>query len=392
MWKECNEIQEYLVRIRRELHQIPEVETHLPKTRAVVERELDAMGISYKENTLDSGIIALIEGKGPGKCVAIRADMDALPIKEETGLPFASSNGCMHACGHDCHAAILLGTAKILNAHRNEFSGCVKLIFQTAEEVAKGSDIMIREGALENPKVDRLIGLHIGSLHGTEVALGQAGIVPGCIMASYDKFVIKVKGTGCHGSTPEKGVDPIAISATIISALQNIVSREISAALPAVITIGKISGGLAYNIIPDEVVMEGTIRATSQEVRQQLSDRICQVSKGIAEAARASAEYEIFWGAPPVINDEETTEIVQKAAIRVLGEEKVITRFKAPNMAGEDVANYLMKVPGNFFFLGSNNPAKHTDIPHHNCRFDVDEDVLWEGCAVFTEAVQDLLK
>ena len=391
MIENYQKVQDYIVKIRRELHQIPELDTNLPQTSAVIKRELDAMGIPYKQNTKDSGIIALIQGKNAGKCIAIRADMDALPIKEETGLPFASQNGCMHACGHDSHAAMLLGTAKVLNQCKDKINGSVKLIFQTAEETARGAEIMIEEGALENPKVDALIGLHIGSIYAKEVSLGNAAIVPGTIMASYDKFIIKVKGHGCHGSTPEKGVDPIAISATIISALQNIVSREISATLPAVITIGQIHGGFAYNIIPDDVTMEGTIRATSQEVRQMLSDRICEVSKAIASSAKAEAEYEIIWGAPPVVNDINIVKTVQKAAERIVGEENVVSSFTAPNMGGEDVAHYLQQVPGAFFFLGSNNPAKHTDIPHHNCKFDIDEDVMWKGSAIFTESVFEFL-
>lgn len=392
MTSEYSRIQDYLVKIRRELHQIPELDTDLPKTAAVICRELDDMQIPYRKNTKDSGIIALIQGEKPGKCIAIRADMDALPIKEETGLEYASHNGCMHACGHDSHAAMLLGAAKILMQNREKINGCVKLIFQTAEETARGAEIMIEERALENPKVDYLVGLHIGSIYSSEVSLGTAAIVPGTIMASYDKFSVKIKGRGCHGSTPEKGIDPIAISATVISALQNIVSREIAAASPAVVTVGQIHGGFAYNIIPDEVVLEGTIRATSQKVRQQLSDRICEISKGIAQAANASAEYEIIWGAPPVVNDKQTTLLVQKAAERVIGKENIVTHFSAPNMGGEDVAHYLQKVPGTFFFLGSNNPEKHTDIPHHNCRFNIDEDVMWKGSAIFAESVFEFLK
>lgn len=392
MTSEYSWIQDYLVKMRRELHQIPELDTNLPKTAAVICRELDDMKIPYRKNTKDSGIIALIQGEKTGKCIAVRADMDALPIKEETGLEYASQNGCMHACGHDSHAAMLLGAAKILMKNREKINGCVKLIFQTAEETARGAEIMIEEGALKNPKVDCLIGLHIGSIYSSEVSLGSAAIVPGTIMASYDKFTVKIKGRGCHGSTPEKGIDPIAISATVIGALQNIVSREIAAASPAVVTVGQIHGGFAYNIIPDEVVLEGTIRATSQQVRQKLSDRICEISKGIAQSANASAEYEIIWGAPPVVNDEQTTLLVQKAAEKIIGKENVVTHFSAPNMGGEDVAHYLQKVPGTFFFLGSNNPEKHTDIPHHNCKFNIDEDVMWKGSAIFAESVFEFLK
>lgn len=392
MWEQCKDIQSYLVKTRRALHEIPELGKELPKTSEYIAKELDRMDIKYKRNTKDSGIIALIEGRNPDKVIALRADMDALPIKEETGLEFASTNGNMHACGHDSHAAMLLGAAEILNKNRDKLNGIVKLIFQTAEETAEGAEVMIAEGALENPKVNALVGLHIGSIYGSKVKLGQAGIVPGNIMASYDKFILKVKGKGCHGSTPEKGIDPITISTNIVNAIQTIVSREISATKPAVITIGKINGGFAYNIIPDTVEMEGTIRATEEEIRQLLSSRIEKVSKDIAEAMNGECEYEIVWGAPPVINDKEVTDMVIESAKKVLGDEGVISEFDAPNMGGEDVAHYLNKVPGTFFFLGSNNPKKHTDIPHHNPKFDIDEDVMWKGSAIFVQTVWDYLK
>ena len=392
MWEQCKDIQSYLVKARRELHEIPELGKDLPKTSEYIAKELDRMGIKYKRNTKDSGIIALIEGRNSDKVIALRADMDALPIKEETGLDFASTNGNMHACGHDSHAAMLLGAAEILNKNKDKLNGTVKLIFQTAEETAEGAEVMIEEGALENPKVDVLVGLHIGSIYGAKVKLGQAGIVPGNIMASYDKFILKVKGKGCHGSTPEKGIDPITIATNIVNAIQTIVSREISATKPAVITIGKVNGGFAYNIIPDIVEMEGTIRATEEEIRQLLSSRIEKVSKDIAEAMNGKCEYEIVWGAPPVVNDKEVTAMVIESAKKVLGDEGVVSEFDVPNMGGEDIAHYLNKVPGTFFFLGSNNPKKHTDIPHHNPKFDIDEDVMWKGSAIFVQSVCDYLK
>ncbi len=389
--KSYTNLQGYLVETRRSLHRIPETGTHLPLTAAYVEKELEAMGIAYRKSTKDSSIIALIEGAKPGKVVALRADMDALPIREETGLPYASQNGNMHACGHDGHTAMLLGAAKLLNEQRDTLSGSVKLLFQTGEETCEGAKILLEEGALQSPKVDALVSMHIGSILGNKLKLGQLGVSKGCVMASYDKFILDVKGMGCHGSTPEKGVDPVTIAMAIINALQLIVSREISATSPAVLTIGIVHAGFAYNIIPDSVHIEGTIRATEQSVREHLAERIRDTAQGIATSMRGSCDYQMVWGAPPVVNNVDVTELVAATAIELFGEEKVVTDLGAPNMGGEDIAHLLNNVPGCFLFLGSNNPAKGTDIPHHNCKFDIDEDVLWQGSAILVESAKKLL-
>lgn len=386
------DLQGYLVETRRSLHQIPETGTQLPQTSAYVAKELEAMGIPYQRSSKDSSIIALIEGGKPGKVVALRADMDALPIREETKLPYASQNGNMHACGHDGHTAMLLGAAKVLSAQKEALCGSIKLLFQTGEETCEGAKILLEEGALENPKVDALVSMHIGSILGSKLGLGQLGVSKGCVMASYDKFILDVKGVGCHGSTPEKGIDPITIAMAIINALQLIVSREISATSPAVLTIGIVHAGFAYNIIPDSVHIEGTIRATEQSVREHLADRIKETAQGIAASMRGSCDYQMIWGAPPVVNDAAVTELVADTAKELFGEAQVITDLGAPNMGGEDIAHLLNQVPGCFLFLGSGNPAKGTDIPHHNCKFDIDEDVLWQGSAMLAEAAKKLLK
>ena len=210
-------------------------------------------------------------------------------------------------------------------------------------------------------------------------------------MASYDRFILKVKGTGCHGSTPEKGVDPVTIASHIVISLQEVIAREIAAPSPAVITIGKIGGGFAYNVIPNEVEIEGTTRAFDDGVRQFMAKRIGEISSSVAATFRGSCDYEMDWGAPPVINDAEMAKLAGNAAIRVLGAENVQTSRPSPNMAGEDFAYYLAERPGAFMFLSSSDPAKHTDIPHHNPKFDVDEDVLHQGSAVFVAIVEDFL-
>ncbi len=220
----------------------------------------------------------------------------------------------------------------------------------------------------------------------------QEIIAPGCCMASYDRFSIKVNGHGCHGSTPEKGIDPVNIASHIVIALQEIIAREVSAVKPAVITIGMIHGGVAYNAIPSIVEIEGTIRALEEPVRQHLAKRIKEISEQTAKTFGGAAEVEIDWGAPPVTNDNEMVELATNAAKEVVGETNVVTEIPAPNMGGEDFAYYLQKAPGAFFFLSSSNPEKHTDIPHHNPHFNVDEDVLYKGSAMFVKIVEDYLK
>ena len=390
MWQKCKGLQDELVKMRRELHQIPEIGDILPETRAYVEAKLNEYGIPFVENTHDSGLIATIEGGKPGKTIALRADMDALPIQEENDVDYKSKkDGAMHACGHDTHMTMLLGAAKVLNENKANINGTVKLFFQTNEEGSRGAERMVNDGCMEG--VDAVFGTHIGCILSNEIPSGTVIAVPGCCMASFDKFVIKVKGVGCHGSTPEKGVDPVNIAAHIIINLQEIIAREIAATRPAVCTIGMINAGFAYNVIPSEVTIEGTIRALEEEVRQELAKRIGEISKSTAEAFRGSVDYEMIWGAPPVVNDDEMAKLAADCARDVVGADKVIDHIPAPNMGGEDFAYYLMKKPGAFMFLSSANHDKHTDVPHHNPKFNVDEDVLWEGSAVFVRIVDKFL-
>ena len=242
MWKECKDLQEYIVGLRRDLHQIPEIGLDLPETSAYVATELDKIGIPYVRSEKDSGIIATIQGGKPGKTVCLRADMDALPITEETGLPFTSKHvGCMHACGHDSHTAMLYGAGKVLWAHRAEIAGTVRLMFQTSEEQSRGAELMIENGGVDG--ADAVFGTHIGTILDKAIPTGTFIVSSGCCMAAFDKFVIKVNGKGCHGSTPEKGIDPVNIAAHIVLALQAITTRELNATRPLVLTIGKIQGG-----------------------------------------------------------------------------------------------------------------------------------------------------
>ncbi len=391
MDKKYEEIQQYIVFNRRNLHQIPEVGTDLPLTRDYICRELNALGIPYKLSSKDSGLVATLGFDRPGKTIALRADMDALPVTEETGLPFASvHSGAMHACGHDAHMAMLLGAAKLLLEKKEELNGSIKLFFQTGEESAIGAELLIDEGCME--KVDAVFGTHIGLIMGKDYPSGTVIAVPGCCMASYDKFVIHVEGKGIHGSSPEGGVDPIHVAAQIVISLQEILAREIKGTEARVLTVCRIEGGQVYNVIPNEAVLEGTIRAVDDKVRKYMAKRIEEIANGIATTFRAKCNVEIVWGAPPVVNDPELAQLVASVAERLIGKEKVITQVPAASMIGEDFAYYLQKKPGAFILLSSADATKATDIGHHNPKFDVDEDVMWEGAALFAGIAEEMLK
>ncbi len=391
MWEICKDLQDEIVTMRRDLHQIPEIGGNLPETKAYVIKKLTEMGIPFTENKSDSGLMAEIRGEKPGKTIALRADMDALPIQEANEVEYISRHeGIMHACGHDAHTAMLLGAARVLSENKERIPGTVRLLFQTDEEGSRGAERTIKEGGIQG--ADAVFGTHIGTILSKDIPSGTMVCTPGCCMASFDKFVIRVKGNGCHGSTPEKGVDPINIASHIVINLQEIVAREIAATKPAVLTIGHMEAGFAYNVIPSEALIEGTIRALEEDVRQELARRIKEVAEATARTFRGEVEYEMIWGAPPVISDPEMAALAADCAREVVGESRVIDRVDAPNMGGEDFAYFLNQVPGAFMFLSSSNPEKHTDVPHHNPRFNVDEDVLWIGSAMFVKIAERFLE
>ena len=316
--------------------------------------------------------------------------MDALAIKEETGLPFASENENMHACGHDAHTAMLLGAAKILNQNRDKIKGNIKLIFQPAEEGPGGAKPMIDEGVMEYPKVDAALGLHIGLIF-KELGGGEVGVSYGNLMACLDSFKIKIIGKGCHGAMPDTGVDPIAIAGQVITALQTIVSREIKPTRPAVVTIGKLHSGSAYNIIPDFVEIEGTARAVDIQTRHKLASSIESIVDGITKGMHGSYEYNYTFGYPPLVNDADFTKNFVESAKKIVGDNEII-ELTEPTMGGEDMAYFLEAVPGTFFFLGAINEEKGIIYPHHNSRFDLDEDVFWKGSALLAQGAIDWLE
>ena len=349
--------------------------------------ELNKIHIKTKLLKSCSGIIGLIEGKLPGKNIAIRADMDGLPIKEETGLAFSSTNNNMHACGHDAHTAMLLGAAKILVKNVDKIYGNVKLIFQPGEERTGGAKLMIEEGVLENPHINAIIGQHIGNLF-PYLKNGQIGVCSGTMMASQDHFTVKIKGKGTHGAYPANGIDPIVITSYVITALQTLISRELNGTDSAVITIGRINGGKVYNVIPNEVEFEGSLRCLDKNIRKNFEKRIKYIISNTARAMRGESEIEYIHGIPLLSNNKKITKSLIKSAEKIIGTENII-ELKEPTMGSEDVSYFLEKVPGSFYFLSS-APLGRV-YPHHNPKFDIDENVLWKGVAILVQTVIDWL-
>lgn len=388
--KEVKAIEKDIISWRRDLHQIPELGLELPKTSQYVQERLEEMGIEFKTLIDGNAIVGLIKGSEEGKTIGLRADMDALPIEEETGLDFASTNGKMHACGHDGHTAMLLGTAKVLNDNKDKLKGNVKLLFQPGEEYPGGALPMIEEGAMEDPKVDSVLGLHGGSIL-KDIEKGKIGVAYGPMMASMDRVLIKIKGKGSHGAYPEDSIDPISIAAEVISSLQRVVSREIKAIEPAVLSLTRIEGGFNQNIIPDEVEIEGTIRTVNNDTREFIAKRIDEIVKGVTSGMRADYEVQYDFKYPPVINSREFTGEFVESAKKVLSEDEIVT-MEDPVMGGEDMAYFLEKAPGTFFFLSNPKKIDGEYYSHHNSKFDIDESIFYKGTSLFVQTVLDYLK
>ncbi|MGE5579142.1 MAG: M20 metallopeptidase family protein [Bacillota bacterium] len=388
--KAAKAIENDIISLRREIHMRPELGLETVQTSALVARTLRDLGLEVREHVGGYGVVGVLRGEAPVEgsrpCIALRADMDALPIVEDTGKDYCSRiPGAMHACGHDAHTAILLGTAKILSDARKELVADVKFIFQPGEEGAGGARLMIEDGCMANPKPDMVLGAHVGTLWG--LASGQVGVRQGALMAATDRFNVVVRGKGGHGAAPHASVDPVVIAAQIIVALQTIVSREIDPLAPAVVTVGVINAGTANNIIPETCEFRGTVRYMDKALAEFIPRRIREISEGIAAAMRGQATVEYRYGYPPVVNDPDATEFLARAAASIVGVENV---REAPQvMGGEDMSYYLNMVPGTFFGIGTGTPGKGTDFPHHHPKFDVDEEVLHKGAAVFAKACLD---
>ncbi len=393
-------IKQQLTEWRRHLHQHPELGNREYKTAAYITEQLKGLGLEIQNGVAKTGVVAILKGSKPGPVIALRADMDALPVKERVNIPYASTDSSlyggikvpvMHACGHDAHVAMLIGTAKVLSAMKKDIAGTIKFIFQPAEEGPPegeegGAALMVKEGVMENPKVDVIFGMHIESW----IPAGDIQYRQGAFMASADLFTIKVKGRSSHGSQPWLGVDPIAVSAQIIEGLQNIVSRQMDLTkAPVVITVGKINSGVRFNIIPEEANMEGTLRTLDSKMQKDVQQRIKFTAAKIAEASNATAEVNFFEKTLVTYNTPELVEKMLPSLQIAAGKNNV--RPMDWVTGAEDFSYYGTKAPAFFFYFGGmprGNDAKNAP-PHHTPDFMIDDSQLFVGVKTFCQLVFD---
>ena len=367
-----------IIKIRRDIHKHPELSFQEFRTAKLVSDSLKKFGLEVDENIGKTGVVGILKGARPGKTIAFRADMDALPIQETSDLSYKSVNdGVMHACGHDAHTAILLVAAEILSKNIEQISGKIKFIFQPREEGFGGAKFMIDDGALEG--VEEIYGLHVWNYQES----GTIGLKSGPVMAAADKFEIIINGIGGHGAAPQGTVDCVVVSSYLIQSLQTIVSRNTNPIDSTAITIGQINGGYNFNIIADKVILKGTARSYTEENRLMIKKRLQEIINGTESMFNAKIELIYEDGYPPVINDIATTKKLSRIANKIVGN-KLISPYLS--MGGEDFSYFAQKVPGCFFFLGTMPDGKDkTSTPHHCSHFDIDEDSMMIGTSVFVE-------
>ena len=372
------EIAEEVIRLRRDFHANPELGFEEHRTASIVEEYLRELGIPT-QRIAKTGVVGLLTGSGPGPVIMLRADLDALPVHEENDVDYCSTRpGVMHACGHDAHIAMLLGAAKVLTALRNQFSGSVKFLFQPNEEIA-GALHMIEEGVLESPRVDGAMGMHIWS----PVPMGKIGISAGAVMAGLEIFKITVKGVGGHTGYPETAVDPILAATDIVQTVQRVQTREISLMKPTVIMFGSIAGGTKANIIPDTVILEGSVRTLYADCGEDKPmERVKRLAVQVCAANGCSCEVESYRENIPLINNPAMTQLAAEVARDVVEHSEKVIPYAC--MASEDFSEFSARVPGVFVFLGTGNELKGCNYPHHNPRFNIDEDILPAGVEMYT--------
>ncbi|HEY2954037.1 MAG TPA: amidohydrolase [Candidatus Eisenbacteria bacterium] len=378
---------EEMVATRRDLHAHPELAFEEHRTAGLVADKLRALGIEPRTGVGKTGVLATVSGPRGGRTVLLRADMDALPIQEENGVPYRSqAAGKMHACGHDCHTSILLGVARRLMRERDALRGTVRLVFQPAEEVGGGAESMIKDGALESPRPDAAFGVHVWQ----DLDLGKIGVTPGPMMAAVDEFDVTVTGRGAHAAMPHLGVDPVVCLAQVVTALQTIASRGVSPLSAVVVSVTQLEAGTAFNIIPESASMNGTVRVFDDAVWAELPGRFERIVRGVCEAfgCRAEIRYQRF--NRPTVNDPAMAAIARAAAVEVVGEANVVDDVRT--MGGEDFSAFLHHVPGCFIAVGSRNEGKGLTWGHHHPRFDVDEASLEIGAEVLLRAARKFLE
>ena len=382
---EARTLESQLVAWRRDFHRHPEIGLQEQRTARIVAATLRELGYTVQEGIAHTGVVGLLEN-GPGPVIMARADMDALPIQEENDVPYASEiPGMMHACGHDANMAIGLGLATLMARNRETWRGTLKLVFQPGEEGQNGAQLMVEAGVLENPRPERVLALHVWN----DLPTGVVGASPGPVMAAAEAWEATITGKGGHAAHPEDTVDPIVVAATTITALQTIVSRNVGARETAVITVGMIHSGDAFNVIPDEARLAGTVRSYDPQVRETLLRRLREVIEGTARVLGAAAELKMYPVTPALVNDEATTGVVQDAIRETLGADALHVGLRS--MGGEDAAFFLNEVPGCYFFVGSTPPGRDK-IPHHNPHFDIDEQALPIGVAIMAETLRRLMR
>ncbi|MEP6892978.1 MAG: amidohydrolase [Gaiellaceae bacterium] len=370
---------------RRHLHANPELSFEEHETAAFVDETLRSFGGLEIERPTPTSVVARLHGSGPGKIVALRADLDALPIQEENDVPYVSTRpGVMHACGHDGHAAMLLAAASALAERRDSFSGEVRFIFQHAEEVPPGGAVaLVAAGVVDG--VDLMAGIHVSS----NLDAGLISVIPGAVMAAADLFTLEISGRGGHGASPHETVDPVAVAAQVIANLQHLVSRETDPFDSAVVSVTTMRGGVARNVIPGSVVLGGTVRTLNVERRAEVRKAMERVIRGVTDAHRATFAFDYEVGYDPVVNDPGAAAAVRSAIVAELGDTAFVE--EPPVMGGEDFSAYGAVVPAAFFWVGSGNEALGTTFPHHHPRFDIDESALRGGAAVFVRTALDTL-
>jgi amidohydrolase len=381
-----------IIKIRRFIHMNPELSNREFETSRLVAAKLETLGLQVRSGVAKTGVVALLRGAQPGACVAVRADMDALPIQETANVPFKSLNpGIMHACGHDVHTSVLLGTAMVLGSLKDKIRGSVLFIFQPAEEGAPqgeegGAEVMVREGALDNPPPSAIFGMHVWP--GAD--FGQVLFAPGFITASSDGFRLTVKGKSAHAARPQEGLDAIVIAAEIVQALQTVVSRAVDPTDPAVVTVGTIEGGTRANIIAEKVTLQGTVRVLSEANRKKIPPLMEAIVKNITEMYGASCEFEYKHLLPSVYNNPELAVTMTPTLTRLLGKDKVLP-WK-PQMIAEDFSFFAQKVPGFYFFLGVRTPGQPTAPPLHSPNFNPDERSIPLGIRILSHLLIDALE
>ena len=371
-----------LIELRRDLHANPELGFYETRTAGIIAARLNAAGLNIQAEVGGTGVVGVLDTGKAGPTLMIRADIDALPVSELSDLPFASTNGNMHACGHDGHITMALGAAELLAKRRDELTGKLVFVFQPAEEFVEGAKAMIADDVMSDHSPDRVIGLHLWNQYDT----GFVGVNQATVFASADQFELTIRGKGGHGALPHTAIDPVAISAQVISALQTVVSREIAPNAMGVVTVGQLTGGTAPNVIADFVTIKGTIRAFTSDIREQIISAVERTAKGIAETMRGGAEFKLLNGAPPVVNDPEVASWVAGIADQVPGVDQVGSHEEVP--VGDDMAEFINRAPGTYFLLGAGDPARP---PHHNARFIFDEECLPLGTEIFARAALDYL-